>query len=106
MLISGGESKIKKKHYSAEYKQQAVYRFTEGKEPVSAIAKDLGIAVCSLRDWIKQVKTRDNPFPGSGNVVLAPEEAKIRKLERENRELREDREIPKKAAAYFAKSLR
>jgi len=57
---------MKRKQYSAEYKQQAVYRFTEGKEPVSAIAKDLGIAVCSLRDWIKQVKTRDNPFPGAG----------------------------------------
>lgn len=97
---------MKKNHCSAECKQQAVCRFTEGKDLVSTIAEDLGIAVCSLRDWIKQVKTRDNPFPGSGNVVLAPEEAKIRKLERENRELKEDIEILKKAAAYFAKSLR
>lgn len=64
MLISGGESKVKRKHYSAEYKQQAVYRFTEGKESASAIAKDLGISVCSLRDRTKQVKTRDNPFSG------------------------------------------
>jgi transposase len=43
---------------------------------------------------------------GSGNVAFTPEEAKMRKLERENRELKEDIEILKKAATYFAKSLR
>ena len=68
--------------------------------------KDLGVSVSSLRDWIKQVEKRANPFPGSGNVVLTPEEAIMRKFERENRELREEVEILKKAAAYFAKNLR
>jgi len=52
------------------------------------------------------VEKRVNPFPGSGNVILTPDEAMLRKLERENRELREEIEILKKAAAYFAKNLR
>ena len=106
MLVSEGEKQMKKKHYNAEYKQQAVYRVSLGHESIPAIAKDLGVSVSSLRDWIMQVEKRDNPFPGSGNVVLTPEEEKVRKLERENRELREEIEILKKAAAYFAKSLR
>ena len=48
MPMLEGESKVKSKHYSAEYKQQAVYRFTKGKKPFSAVAKVLGIAACSL----------------------------------------------------------
>jgi len=106
MLVSEGENQMKKKHYNAEYKQQAVYRVNQGHESIPAIAKDLCLSVSSLRDWIKQVEKRANPFPGSGNVVLTPEEAIMRKLERENRELREKIEILKKAAAYFAKNLR
>ena len=73
---------MKKKHYNAEYKQQAVYRVSQGHESIPAIAKDLGVSVSSLRDWIKQVEKRANPFPGSGNVVLTPEEAIMRKFER------------------------
>ncbi|MBS4054273.1 MAG: transposase, partial [Thermaerobacter sp.] len=57
---------MKKKHYNAEYKQQAVYRVSQGHESIPAIAKDLGVSVSSLRDWIKQVEKRANPFPGSG----------------------------------------
>ena len=57
---------MKKNHCSAECKQQAVCRFTEGKDLVSTIAEDLGIAVCSLRDWNKQVKMRENLFSSRG----------------------------------------
>jgi len=97
---------MKKKHYNAEYKQQAVYRVNLGQEPVPAIAKDLGVLPTSLRDWIKPVEKRVYPLPGSSNVILTPEEAVMRKLERENRELREEIDILKKAATYFAKNLR
>ena len=106
MLVSEGEKQMKRKHCNAEYKQQAAYRVSLGKESVPAIARDLGVSVTSLREWIRQVEKRVNPFPGSGNVILTPEEAIMRKLERENRELREEIEILKKAAAYFVKNLR
>jgi len=45
-----------------------------------------------------------NPFPGSGK--LSTEDENVRKLERQIRELREENEILKKAAAYFAKNQR
>jgi len=57
---------MKKKHYNSEYKQQAVYRVNLGQESIPAIAKDLGVSVTSLREWITQVEKRVNPFPGSG----------------------------------------
>jgi transposase len=44
----------------------------------------------------------EGPFPGSGK--LSPEDDRLRKLERENRDLREEVEILKKAAVYFAKN--
>ena len=57
---------MKKKHYNSEYKQQAVYRVNLGQESIPAIAKDLGVSVTSLREWITQGEKRVNPFPGSG----------------------------------------
>jgi len=87
---------MKKKHFNAEYKQQAVCRVNLGQESIPAIARDLGVSVTSLREWIRQVEKRVHPFPGSGNVNLTPEEVMMRKLEHENRELREEIEILKK----------
>ena len=53
--------------------------------------------------WVKRYREKPViPFPGSGK--LSPEDEKVRKLEREIRELREEYEILKKAAAYFAKN--
>jgi transposase len=58
-----------------------------------------------LHGWIKRSREKqDNPFPGSGK--LSDEDAKFKSLEKENRELREELEILKKAAVYFAKNLK
>ncbi len=92
-------------HYSAEFKLEAVKRIERTKEPVSKVAADLGIKPTTLQGWVKKYKQSTNaPFPGSGN--LSPEDEKLRKLERENRELKEEIEILKKAAAFFAKNLK
>jgi len=96
---------MKKKHYNAEYKQQPVYRVNQGHESLPAIARDFGVSVRPVRDWIKQVEKSANTLPGSGNIVLILEEAMLRKLARENRGLREEVENLKKAAAYYTNSL-
>jgi len=55
--------------------------------------------------WVERYREKgEMPFPGSGR--LSPEDERIRKLERENRDLREENEILKKAAAYLAKNLK
>lgn len=91
------------KQYSAEFKLQAVKRIETTGGPVSKVATELGINENTLHGWLKKYREKPNaPFPGSGK--LSPDDERLRKLERENRDLREEIEILKKAAAYFAKN--
>jgi len=89
--------------YSAEFKLEAVRRVEEAGEPIFKVARDLGVNVNTMNTWVSRYRKKPiMPFPGSGR--LSPEDEKIRKLEREVRDLREENEILKKAAAYFAKN--
>jgi transposase len=91
------------KQYSAEFKMEAVRRVERTIEPVSKVAADLGVNENTLHGWIKRYRDKPiTPFPGSGR--LSPEDEQLRKLERQVRDLREENEILKKAAAYFAKN--
>ena len=91
------------KQYTSEYKIEAVKRVEATKVPVARVAAELGINENTLHGWIKRYREKPStPFPGSGK--LSDEDEKLRKLERENRELREENKILKKAAAYFAKN--
>jgi transposase len=74
-------------------------RLVQAKEkPKSRIARDLGIAVWTLSNWVKQAEIE----AGEGAGLTTDEREELRRLRRENRILREEREILKKAAAFFA----
>ena len=89
--------------YSAEFKLEAVKRVESSGAPVARVAAELGVNENTLHGWIKRYREKPSlPFPGSGK--LSPEDERLKKLERENRELREENEILKKAAVYFAKN--
>lgn len=91
------------KQYSAEFKMEAVKRVKASSVSVAKVAVELGINENTLHGWLKKYwDTPTEPFPGSGK--LRAEDERLRKLEREIRELREENEIFKKAAAYFAKN--
>jgi len=91
-----------RKHYSRQFKVDAVKLVTEQGYNVSEAARNLGIHHSSLRRWKKQFETNSNQaFPGKGN--LAPEKDELYQLRKENKRLRMEREILKKAAAFFAK---
>ena len=91
------------KQYSAEFKMEAVRRIEKTGEPAAKVASELGVNKNTMYGWVKRYREKPViPFPGSGK--LSPEDEKVRKLEREIRELREENEILKKAAAYFAKN--
>lgn len=93
------------KQYSAEFKLEAVKRVESSRAPVSRVAEELGVNENTLHGWVKRYREKPiNPFPGSGK--LSTEDENVRKLERQIRELREENEILKKAAAYFAKNQR
>lgn len=97
-----------KKHtpsYSAEFRTRGVRLFREHRSDYSshsaayrAIASKLGCSSFSLRDWCRRA-ARD---AGELSGPTSEEKARIKALERENRELRQANEILKKASAYFA----
>ena len=98
--------------FSAEYKLEAVQRAEERRtagEPLTQIARELGITPNLLRAWKRQASARHGAratdvFPGHG--TLPSDEAEVRRLEREVRRLTQENAFLKTAAAYFAKESR
>lgn len=92
----------KKRNYTKEFKVQACELVLKEDLKVKSVAERMGINQIMLYRWIDEYRTYgESAFIGKGN--LRPEETKIKKLQKENEELRQQVEILKKAAAYFAK---
>lgn len=85
--------------YPEEFRRDAVRLLERGDRSISQLARDLGVSTESLRSWRKQAQLDR----GERDDGLSSEERdELRRLRRENRVLREEREILKKAAAFFA----
>ena len=92
----------KRKHYSKQFKTDAVKLVTDQDFNVSEAARNLGIHHSSLRRWKRELESDGNQaFPGKGN--LSAEKQELDRLRKENKRLRMEREILKKATAFFAK---
>lgn len=87
--------------YTAEFKLAAVKMITEQKLSVAEAARRLDVGENLLRDWRKAFLARGNDaFPGHGNPT--PAEDELRRLRAEVARLKAERDLLKKAAAYFA----
>ena len=83
--------------YSPEFKAEAVRQARTSSDSIPTIAKELGVSPWTLRAWVQA--TRPKP-----EVPLTDDErSELKRLRREIRVLREEREILKKATAFFAK---
>jgi transposase len=92
-----------KRKFDKAFKEQVAIRVISGEVTVGKIADDLGVHHTTVRDWVKNYKLDgQNAFPGSGN--LKPDDEEMRKLRRQLADIKEENEILKKAAAYFAKN--
>lgn len=94
-------SKKKRRKFEPEFKAEAVRLVLEEGRTVNDVAKSLGIYGSSLGDWVKQAKIDRGNGPAGAPTTAELEE--IRRLRKEVRELRMEREILKKAATFFAK---
>ncbi len=84
------------KRYSEEFKQETVRLYGSAGKSYKELGRDLGVSGYSIRKWVLEAqRVAANP-----NAVAESEE--LRRLRRENRILREEREILRKAAAFFA----
>ncbi len=85
--------------YPAEFRAEAVRLAREPGHSMREVARDLGIANESLRRWVMQAEVD----AGTAEGLTTDERAELTRLRRENRTLRTEREILKKAAAFFAR---
>ena len=85
--------------YAAEFRAEAVELVRSSGKPVAAIAADLGVSEPTLRQWIRQAEVD----AGQRSGPTTDELSELRRLRRENLVLRQERDILKKAAAFFVR---
>ena len=86
-----------RRRFSDEFKEEAVKLITEQGYKVSEASRNLDINASILRRWQRELS------PESDGSIDADEKAELQRLRKENKTLRMEREILKKAAAFFAK---
>ena len=90
-----------RRQYTEDFKIEAVRLIVEEGRPISEVARELGIGENLLSRWKKRyAEGKIEPFPSKGR--LSPEDEELRQLRRENKRLRMERDILKKAVAIFS----
>ena len=94
--------KRKRPNYSKEFKQDAVKLVVEQRYSCPEVGRRLGVAASNISRWVRQFR-QDQQDISEGGLPRKELEAEIRRLKKENKRLEMEREILKKAAAFFAK---
>ena len=97
------KAKRTRRSFTDEYKASAVRLVLDEGQTVAAAARDLGLTESSLRNWVEQA--RADRTQGKTGLTTAERE-ELARLRKENRILLEERDILKKATAFFAKQNR
>ena len=93
---------MERRKFTREFKLEAVRLIRDRGVSYAQASTDLGVHVSQLRDWVKKLaEDPQHSFPGHGQ--MKPEQLEIAQLKREVIKLKAERDILKKAAAYFAK---
>lgn len=96
----------KRRKFSREFKEEAVRLVEESGRPMTQVALELGIRADLLGMWRRQLQQKGGrAFPG-GPVTLTAVEEENRRLKQELDRVTQERDILKKAAAYFARESR
>ena len=94
----------KRQKFTAEFKREAVRLLQKSAKPAAVVARELGIPRNRLYKWAQDAERKgEQAFRGSGRPKASQDELAV--LQRENARLKEENEILKKAAAYFAREL-
>ena len=89
----------KYRKFTPEFREEAARMVVETSRPIADVARELGINETSLGNWVRAYRKN---HAGDEPPLQVSERARLRELERENRELRMKADFLSKAAAYFA----
>jgi transposase len=97
---------VRRQRHSREFKLEAVRLLELGQKPAAQLALELGVRRGQLYKWQKDVRGKvEQAFPGQGRKPIE-QRSEVERLKSELRKVTEERDILKKAAAYFAKELK
>ena len=98
-------SQKKRTTYTQEFKREAVDLILEQGYSIAEASRNLGINYNMLSRWkLEREKNGEHAFPSKGHMT--PEQAELSLLKAENKRLRMERDILKKATAFFAKEMK
>lgn len=97
-----GVGRQRKRRYTEDYKAEVVRLCLSGEKPITMVAQELGLSRGMVQRWVMRWEA-DN---GKGDALNASEREELARLRRENRILREERDILRRATAFFAKETR
>ena len=90
-----------RRKFTKEYKAEVVRLVVDGGKTVGQVSRDLDLTESAVRQWVKQA--RIDAGQGAPGALTTAERAELVALRREAKQLRMEREILKKATAFFAK---
>ena len=93
------KTKRTRRRFTEEFKAETVKLVKQSDRSMAGIAMELGISAKSIGEWVRKAEE-------AGNPIEEDERSELRRLRKENQELRIEREILKKATAFFAKESR
>lgn len=93
----------RRRKFSPEFRDEAIKMVIERNRPIAQVARELGINAGTLGNWVAQYR---KTHPVEEEPLSVSERARLRELERENRELKMRNEFLGKAAAFFAQEYR
>lgn len=88
--------------YNQEFRETAIKLALAGNKSIADVARELGLPEWKLYGWVQSWKKKNGKAATAGK---SPSEEELRKLQKRNKELEQEVEILKKAAAYFARTL-
>ena len=91
-----------RRSFTAEFKADIVERCRRGDRTIGQVARDFDLTETAVRKWVREAEVDAGERPG----LSSAERAELAQLRRENRRLREDVEVLKRATAFFAKETR
>ena len=90
-----------RRKFTDEFKAETVKLLRESGRTVRSVAQELDLTETAVRNWVKRAEAS-----GSADTLSLDERVELRRLRKENRELRMEKEILRKATAFFAKESR